>query len=36
LAQVIGIPTEPLAALGVEPAGDAAPAEAPEAPADNG
>jgi large subunit ribosomal protein L15 len=35
-AQVIEIPTEPLAALGVEPAGDAAPAEAPEAPADNG
>ena len=35
-AQVIEIPTEPLAALGVEPAVDAAPAEAPEAPADNG
>ncbi len=35
-AQVIEIPTEPLAALGVEPAGDAAPVEAPEAPADNG
>ena len=35
-AQVIEIPSEPTVALGVEPAAEAAPAEAPEAPADKG
>jgi large subunit ribosomal protein L15 len=35
-AQVIEIPSEPTVALGVEPAAEAAPAEASEAPADNG
>jgi large subunit ribosomal protein L15 len=35
-AQVIEIPSEPTAALGVEPAVEAAPAETSETPADNG